>query len=848
MRIPIILTLLTTLSLIPWTGTAQGLRFNGLEKPIDERTSYNVFSSKSPEFSGYFDIGFDLSLYPESALGYIVRIKNEKAGLIYNLFYDGQGNDLTFKLNDEARYNLINARISREEFRNKTWMKVRLTFDLKRDSLHLDIGRHRFSVAVENLPDKFRPVINFGKSDYFIDVPSFAIKDLYVGNIHRYAFPLSESAGDGVHDSKGRKTGEVQNPVWLINEAYEWKCLSSASKNSTACAGYDARSKSVYYFDRDSILFYNILAGKTEVHRFANRCPVHITLGTSFIDTLHNTIYAYEVYHEDSNLSDSASVACLDLENLTWKTLCTQQLPMQMHHHATFFDQSRMRYTIFGGFGNMHYNGTFYTYDINSAQWYPFKRLSGDTICPRYFSSMGYDPESSTLYIYGGMGNESGEQVVGRKYLYDLYSLNFATNEINKLWDNVSNPVNMVPVRNMFLDNNGHFFTLCYPESHSESALQLYRFSINDGSHELLADTIPIHSEKITTNADLYYDRTLGKIFVTVQESDDDISSTLKIYSLSMIPAYFEDSISGEAGSRFLRWILPAALVIAGALCCIYLLERHRRRSSPGNSHADDVAETRQIEQQYASEEDTSAKSTNESGIRPDSILLFGDFTATDHTGHNVSGLFTGKQKQMLGILLEYSPTGGISSKKLSALLWPGKSEDKVKNTRNTTISHLRKTLSMFEGICIVFENGSFKVHTAPGFYCDFLRIEELLSSDDIQENLHEITGIVSRGKFLRFSDDPVFDEFKAGMERKIEPVISAGIARIYEKKDYRNTLSMAEILFSIDPLNDKALLFTVRTLCRLNRLEDALLRYQAFTEEYRKAYGEDYPYAFDEL
>lgn len=844
MKNPLISAIMAILFLIPWSSQAQGLKFNGLEKPIDKRTSYKVFASRrAPEFSGYFEITFDLSLYPESELGYIVRIKNEKAGLIYNLFYDGQGNDLVFKLNDEARYNLINASIDREEARNMAWIRVKLGFDLKRDSLHLGIGKHNYSVAVDNLPDKYRPDIYFGKSDYFIDVPSFAIKDLSVGNSRIFSFPLDESKGDRVHDSTGRPTGEVSNPEWLINEAYEWEYHTLIKRETVSCAGYNPKLKKVYCFDRDSIFMYDVLSRTTEAQRFMNRCPVHLTLGTSFIDTLHNRIYAYEVYYSDPMLADSASVAWLDIESLQWHTVTSQQLPMQMHHHGTFFDQSRTRYTIFGGFGNMHYNGTFYIFDINAGKWYPFSSIKGDTICPRYFTSMGYDAETNKLYIYGGMGNESGDQVVGRKYLYDLYSLDFTTNEIHKHWDNMTSTVNMVPVRNMFIDSNGHFYTLCYPESHSDSYLQLYRFSIKNGEMVKIADTIPIHSDKITTNANLYYDRSLHKVFVTVQESDDDISSTLKVYSLSVLPHI--SVVSRSKGSNTLLWLALAAVFAVVLMVSLFI----KRKSLLNKANIRRDTEETNSTESAGSTDETIVLTPQKEETCSNSIFLFGDFTAVDRDGKDVSGLFTGRQKQMLCILLEYNSTGGISSKKLSALLWPGKSEDKVKNTRNTTISHLRKTLSMFDGIGIVYENGNFKIHVSSPFWCDFLRLGELISGESANtDNLDEITSIVSRGKFLRFSDDPVFDDFKAEMERKIEPIISSGISASFKKKDYKATLSLADILFSIDPLNDKALLFTVRSLCKLNRLEDALLRYQTFTEEYRKAYGEDYPYDFDEL
>jgi hypothetical protein len=68
-----------------------GLKFHGSEQPINQRTSYNVFGDKTAGFSDYFNIEFNLSLYPTTEFGYIIRIKNKESNRIYNLFYDGQG-------------------------------------------------------------------------------------------------------------------------------------------------------------------------------------------------------------------------------------------------------------------------------------------------------------------------------------------------------------------------------------------------------------------------------------------------------------------------------------------------------------------------------------------------------------------------------------------------------------------------------------------------------------------------------------------------------------------------------------------------------------------------------------
>lgn len=158
-------------------AAAQGLRFSGLEKPIDERTSYRVFSGRVPVFRDSLDISFDMKTYPESRIGYIFRIKEQTGRKVYNLFYDAQGDRMTFKLNMEGYSTFIDAEVP---FFGAEWFSVRVNFDLDGDSLLFAVDDSVFVAAVD-LPDRFCPDIDFGRSEYVVDVPSFAIRNLSVG-------------------------------------------------------------------------------------------------------------------------------------------------------------------------------------------------------------------------------------------------------------------------------------------------------------------------------------------------------------------------------------------------------------------------------------------------------------------------------------------------------------------------------------------------------------------------------------------------------------------------------------------------------------------------------------------
>jgi two-component SAPR family response regulator len=807
-----------------------GLKFHGNELPINQRTSYNVFGDKTVAFPNNLDIEFDLSLYPTTAFGYIIRIKNKESNRIYNLFYDGQGANHTFRFNEEGKNNLIVATIGREELLNMHWFKMKISFDLKSDSIKLTIHNRTFGAGNNNLPDTYYPVILFGKSDHIIDVPSFAIKDLSVGSQEKFVFALNENKGNVAHDLNGEAFGEVTNPEWLVNDAYHWRYKASFKSRSVAGANYNPEKKEIYYFNGDSLHIYNVRSGAITSQVFDEKCPVKLVLGTNFIDSKRGKLYSYEAYYSSAYGNyNGPTVASLDLDTYQWTAENAEQLTSPLHHHGSYFNPFTDRYTIFGGFGRMHYSKDFFSYDLNKKAWDTLGGFTGDFLSPRYFCSVGYLKKTNSVYIFGGMGNESGEQTVGRKYYYDLYKVDLTTKHISKLWEIQWKQDNVVPVRGMVILDDSAFYTLCYPEHFSESFLKLYRFSLKDGDYEILGDSIPIYSDKITTNANLYYDSILNNLFTVVQEFDDDISSDLKIYSLSFPPITAQELASySREKNNLIAIILSSSLAIGiGYLLYKKLKSRYT------------VAE---IDAKVVSTVDNKPETTT----RSNAIYLFGEFTVRDRNNRNITYMFSAQLKQIFCLILQYSTTeDGIASQRLSNILWPDKPADKVKNSRGVTINHLRKVLSELDGIELIYDKGYFKIEQSGEFYCDYTRCIQIISTSEVETHRDELVEILSRGKFLQLSDHELYDSFKEEVEKKLEPVLLLEMEKSFEAELYQITIALAEAIANIDPLNDAAMTFQIKAMQRLKMNDEARLRYQTFVIEYKKVMGTDYPHPY---
>ena len=819
-------------SLFPDISEAQGLRFKGLETAIDERTSFTVFDNRTPAFENEFDIRFRFQSYRDAERGIIFRLEDEKAGTdpAVILFYDGAKNDHRFYVNIENRLTAISLTVPRKEKGNASeWLDVDFRMFLEKDTMMLAIDRDTVYAAYGISKNGIHPELIFGRNKFLIDIPSFTIKDLVISDLtSSYRFRLNEESGQFARDDRRRIKGRVYNPVWVSENSRKWQMVFELRSNEFLCAGYDAISHEIRAFCRDSLTTYNLQTRRRRSMRFRNHCPVALTLGTNFMNPKTGDIYAYEVRY-DKDWKGPVTMARLDTAHLVWYPVSEQNLDMQMHHHCEWLDTLNGEFYIFGGFGDRRYNGSFTRFNLERREWSACPEPAGDRIWPRYFSAMGYDPEENALYIYGGMGNESGEQIVGRQYFHDLHKVQLPDFTIEKKWS-LDSPTegNTVAARNMVLDGEEHFYVLCYPESETESELQLTRFAISDGSREELGNTIPIFSDKITTNANLFLDETLGKLIAIVEESRDDISSSVKCYSIDFPPK--PPLKEKDAGKGLpLQWIILGLTVIAAGWGGSFLRMRFLRNGRVSL---------------LASEKHGARIRPRKDG--PDSLLLFGSLTLTSSSGEDITSLLTGRLKETLLLILFHTRSGGISSRRLSGLIWPDKEEEKSKNVRGVTLNNLRKILNRMEGVKLVFEEGKYVVRFSEPAYCDY--VESLGILDDYIPGNDRLLSILARGKFLKDDGDLLFDKMKAEIDDKVASAVLAEAHWRFSNADWANTVLCADILLRIDPLSENAIKFAVKALSAMGQEDEARVRYNNFINQYKKDYDEEYASSFDDL
>ena len=823
-----LLFLLTGMTLFAYS---QGLLFQANDKEIKERTSLQIFQEgEIPCFTKNFQLSFELSIRDFDTFGYVFLLKEDQGKTKYSFTYTYlDGENSTFKFNTDGKENHYSLNLRNDALAYQ-WIPVSFAFDLQQDVLTIRIGDNEKKITSLGLKDTFCPHLFFGRYDYILDMPTFAIRNLKLegDRSHSYTFPLNENEGEEVHTSTGKVLGTVVNPVWLINGSYHWEKLFEYSFQTPSGITFEPDSQRLIIFSQDSLLTYNLLKRQPQKYSYSNKLPVKLQLATHFMNTTDGKLYVYEL--NNLPLGD-ATVAALDLNNQEWKQTGVAALPVQLHHHDGFWDETTGKYLVFGGFGNKRFNNTFLEYDIEGDRWDTLS-YSGDRIIPRYFSGMAVNKNREHIYVFGGMGNESGEQSVGRNYLHDLYLLDRKQQSVRRLWQNASDH-RLVVARDMILTpDEKYIYALCYPEYLSDTYLQLYRLTVDDGTMKALGDSIPMRSEEIMTNANLYYNSLTHEYYCTTTEFDKKGHTVIRTYVLSAPPVSLDEIRSyGSRSSLEIRWLWIMAgigvLLLAGGVLFVRKKRGKQRNAVLESSSLLMSPPVGREPDKSVQGKETLAKEDFESSlVRPNAVYLFGPFTVIDRNGRDITHLFSSRLRQVFIYILLHSTHNGVLSASLNEVFWPD------------------KNLAELDGVELVHDKGYFRL-VFTDCYCDYFRFRTLKNAEEVE---NELGILLMRGKFLDGMDAGMMDHFKQKVEEFLSSFLPLEIERLYQQHKYDAVIRFCNVLFRVDPVNELALAYGMHALNHTGSSQEAILQYSLFVREYKQMMNEEYSTSYAEL
>ncbi|MFI3333148.1 MAG: hypothetical protein SNI51_09470 [Rikenellaceae bacterium] len=841
----IILMLLCTIS----SAFANGLFLKGADIVTDPRCRYDVFKYKNITLKESITIDFDVKLDQVQTLGDVLNIQLTEDSEPIRLVYATISDNLSKLLLVNSNCTLMSMPVPAMA----KWFPLSLTINLSKGSISMSIDQHSdvAEIDVENIPLAVNPTVVFGCEKLRGEAISFSIRNLKVGDSKQiFTFPLDEHSGNDVYDIKGYKCGYVHNPNWLVVNKYQWEEIFHYTFDDTATANYI--NDDFIITTKDTLFKFNIGSRKIDKLLYANPAPMYSDIGTSFCDQRNGDIYLYEALK-----NHPTTVARLDLDSLKWSSVSSHSLRHQRHHHSSHLDTSSLQYTIFGGFGSMKYSNEFNSFSPESNEWESLK-LSGDTIEPRFFSS-AIKTSDTTMLIFAGKGNISGDQTLGAEYYCDLYDVNLQSQVIKELWslDPASLGGLLIPIRQGVLSGDGEsFYTIMYDVMEINPEMQLYKFSIATGQYSTIANKLPMLSGNIKSTANIFEDNDGEYIYCYkhIYDMANLKESTITLYRLACEPISLEDAasmMSRERGAS--KKIIFAALllvIIASAVMLRYRIGLGCK-PKPGKVCGEPTLKEDNDESKEILRDTSSTIFTSSAEIKSNSIYIHGPFTVYDRNGVDISHLFSPKIKQLFLLILFKSSDGseGISSINIQSTLWFDYPVAKSKNLRGVTMYNLRNAIRLLDGVDIVYENGRFRVLFEEECYCDYNEMLQLAKQENLSDDMfNKFVTIASRGILLQQYDDEIFDSYKLKSEESVMNTLFKRVAELFEGHEYGSSIYICGIIRRYELLNEIALWYEVQSLSRIKKKSEAKNTFVKFTKTFYKNMGEEYKYNFSQF
>ncbi|NIG54950.1 kelch repeat-containing protein [Chitinophaga sp. Cy-1792] len=832
-----------------------GLTFYSFNAPQEKRTSLELFQQDFC-FDDSMDLSFDFSFIPNRSIyfGYLFRMISNS----------GQNIDLVYNQKDEVFNTIVGESFCGIDFKlDKTvlynkWTRIR--YHLTKTTISCYINEQLYKTAPVTLRENCFH-ISFGalrhKDFITTDVPPMMIRNVGVaasGKL-RYFWPLGKPGTNPLEDSISRKSAIVTNPLWSDDLHRSWRLLKSVNVKGNASVSFNQEAEEIYLVSEDTV--YRLPANDEMTTEVASpSLGYHLfQANQSLFNPIDKKLYNFYI--------DLKGIASYQDNTFRWTRTYDTVANTEYGHTSKVFSRKENALYIFGGYGQLKYKNQVQRYDFNTQQWADLQP-TGDYFTPRYMSAAGQWNDS--IYILGGYGSHTGDQVLRPQHLYDFMRFNTRTKEFKKVFTIENTGTPFVFASSIIIDTlEQAYYTLCYDESRYDTRLKMIKGSLFSPAYQFVGDEIPYAFQDVISDADLFYCPRSRQLLAVTLLTELGKQTTVKIYSIGFppLPPVSPDKARNLA---FSWWWLLLLLPLGGIAWWI----RRKRRlpvvpavatpipaavpvKEPANMAAPATHTPRTIADPAPERnvtEEPPFVADRKKGIR---IYLFGNFEILDAGGTEYSNQFSPLLKELFLVILLYTLKNakGISSEKLNDIFWGDKAGKNAKNNLSVNIVRLKGILAKVGAISIKKENERWMLDYDPELVSidlpDFMAVKTVYAGHGRQK-MAWLLFLVSRGAFLKQTEYAWLDDLKSDYTNKIIDELLEESAHMHPQQDADILVEAASCIFNFDPLSEEALRLKCHSLIAMGRHSLAKNAYERFVKDYHKVYGEEYPIAYSEL
>ncbi len=825
-----------------------GLSFKSYEVEKEERTMLDLTSEGHLSFRDGFILEFDVSFHPaQYSFGYVLRItgkNNEHIDLLItrksSIMYSPQITAIY-----KSKEIICNSRFEDLNVDFNQWIPIKLTTDRKNKKICLTVNGKEF-IKTDDYFGGFNSVdIIFGKNNNISyqtsDVPDMSLKDIKIKDLKEkelYHWKLSQHTKTGVYDDIKKRFALCESPNWIIDDHSFWENITTFDTGSYPQLTFNNKENIVTVADMNTLYVVDIKNNNLNKHAYDHGFPLGRKANQLLYNTLSNNLFTYDFVNE---------IATYNPATKTWNNnepAITD--PVYWHHNRYFSALDTTLYT-FGGYGFHIYKNEINKYHFPSRRWETIPFTNNAEISPRYLSGLGVI-DDKTLLIFGGYGNETGDQELSPRNYYDLYTYDITTHKATKIWELDPTKHNFVVANSLVVDKlENCFYALCFRHQKFNTKMQLYRFSLTKPVYEVLADSIPFMFNDNHSYADLYLTNDKEKLIAVTSFTEEKADkATISIYTLAF-PPLKEADLYQKVKTESKSYIY----IIVGIFLLLIVSYIVWKRKSVTKVIEKPVANSLP-EPPVITETSTPIKPVSKPAKQ--SILLLGGFQVLDKNSNVITGEFTPILKQLFLLILLYTLKDGkgISSVKLREILWFDKTNDSAKNNRGVSLSKLRMIFEKIGDISINSRSSYWTVHFGADIYCDYHEsltlMDRIASSPDIND-IKKLVPLVSAGDLLPNLQAEWLDHYKSNFANKLIDLLLDILSNADKLQISQSLmLDIADAIFAHDSLNEDALHIKCKLLVEMGKNGLAQKTYTSFIKEYQSLFGAEFKTSFEQI
>ena len=825
----------------PQTNKASGIKFNSQNVERKQKTSIFLNDGEPIELENSFSISFDISFWNYKKFGPILRIDDELGNeirVVYNQFKD---NDTSYiQILEPIHKNQINITLAKKDLLRNKWFNLKLL--VERETKHIKaywnhefIGNVKYSISKQ---EKFLFAFGIKELDNAIDfdVPAISVKNIIISenSIVKYFWELNPFKENPLKDKISGSLIKAINPVWLYQDHQKWAHVTDykVSETSISSSGVALGSLNSRLFidGKDSLIIYNLISRKDSIIKYKSTSPAY--WAELFYDYENQLLYSY--------FNGLGKVSIYNIKKNDW---IVKNEPANSDGH--YFGSAKFSYPkssdlyLLGGYGWYKSKNDLFKYDFTKKEWQKVK-LKKNEMTPRAWFTFGKGFRDGEYIIYGGFGNESGDQEKGFKSYNDLFLLNMNDTTITKL---------NIPEKDDFT------YQLLHNYNYLDKAdSTLYFLSQNEVSKGLTIslNRFNLKTGKVTAVANKYWERDGSKwmyCYLHYNQSTNELisvifdSTKVELYSINYPPISESEKTYTEEANIETDYNLILFIVSIGLVSITGGLIYYKKRK---------VNLFKVAEINHKVDSDYNFIKTHSKN----SVKLFGGFWIYDKEGNDISQSLSPKLKEIFLLVLMRSINNhhsGITSEELSSIIWPEASPESVKSNRGVAINKIRKLLSSVEGVDLEFSDKLWLIKMNNGSTCDYADYLKFCNSakdknDSVNGFLTLLLSVVEGGEFLKGISYEWLDSIKFAVNNEVIKCIKGYFENEELKTDPEKAIQLCDMLLSFDAVDQDAIKLKIKTLLTQGKLHIAKSTYSLFVAEYKRLYDEQYPISFEEM